>query len=67
MEVGQGPNWGCSAKEKKKMCSPESCVMIVSLMSTVAQAFSRRACAYFRFLSGGLVCILMLCSWRVLV
>jgi hypothetical protein len=21
MEVGQGPNWGCSAKEKKKLFS----------------------------------------------
>jgi hypothetical protein len=20
MEVGQGPNWGCSAKEKKTLC-----------------------------------------------
>jgi hypothetical protein len=25
MEVGQGPNWGCSAKEKKiKLVSPET-------------------------------------------
>jgi hypothetical protein len=23
MEVGQGPNWGCSAKEKKKVISSE--------------------------------------------
>jgi hypothetical protein len=25
MEVGQGPNWGCSAKEKKRLVSNKSC------------------------------------------
>lgn len=47
--------------------------MIISLMGMVAHG-SLRVCVfscftyvYFRFSHGGLVCILMLCSWGVLV
>jgi hypothetical protein len=29
MEVGQGPNWGCIAKEKNQSCIRDTCVSIL--------------------------------------
>jgi hypothetical protein len=35
MEVGQGPNWGCSAKEKKSIFSAVSIIQLSVILSVL--------------------------------